>query len=302
MALSDPKLSTVQEGLVIAHLGKGLAVEIDSGETILCHSRRKLGIATVGDRVLWEPAEGNLGCVLKILERRTILNRPARQQKTRPVAANLDQILIVFAVEPRCDFLLLDQYLVICENSGIKALLIYNKIDLATQSPNLEKELSIYKNLGYETLRVSAMSGVGLENLKSHLSEHTSMLAGQSGVGKSSLTNALIPDKNLPTGELSQGNLHGKHTTTTTTLFHLPGGGDLIDSPGVAIFGLAETSESDLAFGYREFQQFRGQCRFNDCRHLNDKDCAIRLAVKNGIIDEGRYRRFLKLREKLPKF
>lgn len=286
---------------MISHLGKGLAVETNTGDTILCHSRRKLGTATVGDRVLWEPTEGNLGCVVKILERKSLLTRPARQRKTRPVAANLDQVLIVFAVEPRCDFLLLDQYLVICENRGIKALMIFNKADLASRSRHLDSELNLYQRIGYSTLRVSALSGTGLDQLKSHLSGHASMLAGQSGVGKSSLTNALIPNKNLRTSELSQGTLHGKHTTTATTLFHLPGGGDLIDSPGVAVFGLAEITEKDLAFGYREFQQFLGQCRFNDCRHLNDKDCAVKLAVENGLIGQERYRRFLKLREKLPK-
>ncbi|MGH8549467.1 MAG: ribosome small subunit-dependent GTPase A [Methylococcales bacterium] len=299
MTRTEAKRTAVREGLVITHLGRSLAVESGSGETILCHTRRNLGTATVGDRVLWEPTHGRLGCVVEILERRSLLTRPAREQKTRPVAANLDQILIVFATVPGCDLLLIDQYLVVSENRNIRPLLICNKYDLAQTSKHLDQALTLYEGIGYATIRVSAKTGFGLEQLNHQLRGHSSMLAGQSGVGKSSLTNALIPDKNLRTSELSQGTLHGKHTTTTTTLFHLPDGGDLIDSPGVAVFGLAETTANDLAFGYREFRQFLGQCRFNDCSHGSDPGCAIRLAVEKGTIRVERYERFQKLREKL---
>ncbi|MCI0655190.1 MAG: ribosome small subunit-dependent GTPase A [Methylococcaceae bacterium] len=296
----EAKRAVAREGLVISHLGKSLAVENGSGETILCHTRRNIGTVAVGDRVLWEPADGRLGCVVEILERRSLLTRPARDEKTRPVAANLDQILIVLAPEPRCDLVLVDQYLVISENRGLQALLVCNKTDLPNQPKALDQALAFYRGIGYTTIRVSAKSGIGLDQLQRELKGHTSMLAGQSGVGKSSLTNALIPDRNLRTGELSRGTLHGKHTTTTTTLFHLPDGGDLIDSPGVAIFGLAETTENDLAFGYREFQPFLGRCRFNDCRHGDDRGCAISHAVQNAVISAERYERFLKLRDKLP--
>ena len=126
------------------------------------------------------------------------------------------------------------------------------------------------------------------------------MFAGQSGVGKSSLTNALLPDKSLKINSVSASTRHGRHTTTAASLYHLPDGGNLIDSPGVAIFGLAGLSESQLAWGFRDFQAYIGNCRFNDCRHVNDKDCAVRLAVANGKIAESRYQRYLKLREKMP--
>ncbi|MGR9106656.1 MAG: ribosome small subunit-dependent GTPase A, partial [Gammaproteobacteria bacterium] len=254
----------------------------------------------VGDRVLWKPSEGGLGCVVEVLARRSLLTRPARGMKTRAVVANLDQILVVFAPQPPCDLLLLDQYLVISENRGLRALLICNKADLVHDSEQLDQVLALYETIGYPVIRVSAKSGFGVEQLKNFLKGQTSMLVGQSGVGKSSLTKVLVPDKHLSIGDLSRDNRHGKHTTTTTTLFHLPDGGDLIDSPGVAIFGLAETTEQDLAFGYREFQPFLGRCRFNDCRHVKDTGCAIRAALDQGIIHPRRYERFLKLREKLP--
>ncbi|MGZ5055714.1 MAG: ribosome small subunit-dependent GTPase A, partial [Methylobacter sp.] len=123
---------------------------------------------------------------------------------------------------------------------------------------------------------------------------------GQSGVGKSSLTNAIIPDKDLKTNTISETTKHGRHTTTAATLYHMEQGGDLIDSPGVAIFGLAGLSEQQLAYGYREFQPLIDKCQFKDCRHLVDKGCAVRTAAESGAISMTRYQRFLKLREKMP--
>ena len=289
-----------REGLVIAHLGKGLAVETD-GQTLLCHTRRQLDIAAVGDRVLWEPTSPDQGRVVEILPRRSLLSRPARKGKTRPVAANIDKILVVFAIQPACDLLLVDQYLVVCENRNINAELVFNKIDLLTDSTAqlIEQDLAIYKNMGYPLHYVSAETGQGMANLRTTLTLKTSILAGQSGVGKSSLTNALIPDKQLKTNTLSMAGSHGRHTTTAATLYHLHDGGDLIDSPGVAIFGLAELDETQLAYGFREFQPYLDQCQFNNCRHLNDKGCVVRHAVEQGAISNERYQRFLKLREKM---
>ena len=288
------------EGLVVSHLGKGLAVET-SGKTILCHTRRQLGTAAVGDRVLWERTSPEQGRVTEILSRRSVLIRPVRNGKTRPVAANIDQIFVVFSVEPFCDFLLIDQYLAICENRNIEAVLLFNKIDLFSETGHkqISNELQNYQSLGYHLLKASAADGTGLDELKRALANQTSILAGQSGVGKSSLTNRLIPDKNLKTNTISTTTKHGRHTTTAATLYHLPDGGDLIDSPGVAIFGLAGISEQQLAFGYREFQPLIEQCQFNDCRHNRDKGCAVRAAVEQNLILPTRYQRYLKLREKM---
>ena len=291
-------MTSLSEGLVIAHLGQGIAVEVGE-QIVLCQTLRKLDTVVVGDRVLLSQSSIDQGRIEKIRPRRSVLQRPSRGDQIRPVVANIDTIFVVFAAEPDCDFLLLDQYLAICENCNIDASLVFNKIDLGC-SEAIEQELQNYVKLGYQLYRVSANQNLGLTALKQVLSQQTSMFAGQSGVGKSSLTNTLLPDKTLRINSVSATTRHGRHTTTAATLYHLPGGGDLIDSPGVAIFGLAGLSEAQLAWGYREFHPFIGQCRFNDCRHLNDKDCAVRAAAENDTIPISRYQRFLKLRDKMP--
>ncbi len=286
------------EGLVISHLGKGLAVET-ANKTILCQTRRQLEKAAVGDRVLWSQTGIDQGRVEKILPRSSLLARPDRNKKTRPVAANIDKVFVVFAEEPYCDFLLIDQYLAICENKTIDAELIFNKIDLGKKT-NLENELMVYQSLNYPIYRTSTITNTGLGELRQALDQHISILTGQSGVGKSSLTNTLIPDKQIKTNTISDTTKHGRHTTTAATLYHLPDGGALIDSPGVAVFGLAELSEQQLAFGFREFQPLIQQCQFHNCRHLQDKGCAVRDAAETGKIAQSRYLRFLKLRGKMP--
>lgn len=288
---------THNEGLVIAHLGQGIAVEYDN-HIILCQTLRRLDTVAVGDRVLWSRASEDQGRIEEILPRRSVLVRPSKSAKSRPVAANIDTIFVVFAVEPRCDFLLLDQYLAICENRNIDAALVLNKTDLPL-SEVIEQELRVYEDLGYALYRVSAASGSGMKELKQALKGQVSLFAGQSGVGKSSLTNAILPDKLLKTNTVSATTKHGRHTTTAATLYHLPDGGDLIDSPGVAIFGLAELSDAQLAYGYREFQPLMDKCQFNDCSHTHDKGCAILPAVENGTLSISRYQRFLKLKEKM---
>ena len=291
-------MTNLIEGLVVAHLGKGIAVEVEH-TIILCQTLRKLETVVVGDKVLISQSSPDQGRIEQLLPRRSVLQRPSRGDQIRPVAANIDTIFVVFAAEPDCDFLLLDQYLAICENCNIDAALVFNKIDLGC-AESIEQELQNYLCLGYDLYRVSANQSIGITELQKILATQTSMFAGQSGVGKSSLTNTLLPDKTLRINSVSETTRHGRHTTTAATLYHLPEGGDLIDSPGVAIFGLAGLSEAHLAWGYREFHAYIGKCRFNDCRHVNDKDCAVREAAENGQIPLSRYHRFLKLREKMP--
>jgi ribosome biogenesis GTPase / thiamine phosphate phosphatase len=285
------------EGLVIAHLGQGIAVEHEN-KIILCQPLRRLETVAVGDKVLWSLSASNQGRIEAVLPRRSLLARPARNNKIRPVAANIDKVYVVIAVEPHCDFLLIDQYLAVCGNNHIDVALILNKIDLA-QSEEISLELMVYESLGYHLHRVSTKTGIGLTELRLALQNQVSVLTGQSGVGKSSITNVIVPDKNLRINSVSATTKHGRHTTTAATLYHIDTGGDLIDSPGVAIFGLADLNRQQLAQGYKEFQPLIGNCQFNDCSHHHDKGCAVRTAVENGKISTMRYQRFLKLTQKM---
>ncbi len=292
-------MTALQEGLVISHLGKGIAVECED-QVFLCQTRRKLATVAVGDRVRFTKVTQEQGRIEDILPRRSLLSRPSRNNKTRPVAANIDHVYIVFAVEPQCDFLLIDQYLAICENQNIAAVLVQNKIDLPVTDA-FTAELDHYRSLGYPLHQVSAKQALGMAQLTTSLQHSTSIFTGQSGVGKSSLSNALMPEHDIKTNTVSATTRHGRHTTTAATLYHLPCGGDLIDSPGVAIFGLANITPAQLAWGYREFQPLIEHCRFHNCQHINDKGCQIREKAAHDSNFNKRYQRFMKLLEKLPK-
>lgn len=298
LAIEIPS-APLRQGLVISHLGRGLAVEDAAGQILICQSRRRLDSLVVGDRVLWEPCGAGQGRVEEALPRRTVLTRPGPNGRIRAVAANLDRILVVVASEPEPDWLLVDQYLAACEHRGLDAALVVNKIDRIPDREALRTMLADYEAIDYPCIPVSARTGEGLTELRSLLAGRCSLLAGQSGVGKSSLTNALLPDKQLRVRELSEKAGLGRHTTTAATLYHLPNGGDLIDSPGVAVFGLAEMAAEDLAAGYREFRPLLSECRFRDCRHITDKGCAVLDAVAAGGISAARYGRFRKLLEKM---
>lgn len=289
--MTDTPLS----GRVVARFAKALAVATEGGDFILCHARKRISDVAVGDRVLWERCAEDQGIVLEVLPRCTALVRPAHGGRLRTIAANLDRVWVVIAPQPEPDFLLVDQILAVCEHRGIDAALLLNKIDVPYSETALEADVQDYAAAGYRLCRTSVKRGVGLDAMRVALRDVCSMLAGQSGVGKSSLTNALIPDKELRTNALSAKSGLGRHTTTTATLYALPDGGELIDSPGVSVFGLAEMSARDLAKSYREFQGFLPNCRFGDCRHVDDKDCAVRAAVGQGLIAVERYRRYCRL-------
>jgi ribosome biogenesis GTPase len=298
--LSQPE-QKILKGRVVAHLGKALIVEDDEGHTARCKKRTQLEQPAVGDYVEWIRTEHDAGRVEKILERQSLLSRPAKNGNTRPVAANLNQIVIILAVKPNIDPLLLDQYLVACEFQEIAPLIVLNKIDLldAAAREATDELIQVYKNLNYEVLDVSAKDLSGLDALRTRLQNETSLLVGQSGVGKSTITNALLPDLELQTKTLSTASGLGKHTTTASTLYKLPEGGDIIDSPGVNIFGLANITEQNLAYGFREIHDLSGQCKYSNCLHVKEPKCAVKENVANGNVSEQRYLRYLKLRDKL---
>lgn len=294
-------LTPLLTGRIVAHLGKALLVENNEGVTSRCKKRSQLEQPAVGDHVEWIQTEEGAGRVEKILARKSLLSRPAKNGNTRPVAANLNQIVVILAVKPNIDPLLLDQYLIACEFQEIAPLIVLNKVDLLDDESRQRTDelIGIYKAIGYEIIEVSAEEKTGLDTLRARLRDETSILVGQSGVGKSSITNALLPDLELQTKVLSTASGLGKHTTTATTLYKLPEGGDIIDSPGVNIFGLAHITEKTLAYGFREIRQYAEQCKFSDCMHLKEPKCAVKDNIETGHIANTRYLRYLKLRDKL---
>lgn len=300
-------LGPEQTGLVIANYGTQVLVESDADPELRqrCHLRANIVTLVTGDRVAWRPAtggaSGDCGVVGARLARHSELQRPDRYGELKTVAANIDRILIVIAPYPEPYANAIDRYLVAAEATGIPPMLLLNKIDLIDDGNRdpLEDLLALYPALGYPVLRLSTKTGEGLPQLLETLAGGTSVFVGQSGVGKSSLINGLLPSAGARTGELSPATQKGTHTTTAAELFHLPSGGDLIDSPGIREFGLWHMSEQELLEGFVEFRPFIGHCRFRDCRHQGEPGCAISAALARGEISERRMDSFLHLRNSL---
>ncbi|MBW6389635.1 small ribosomal subunit biogenesis GTPase RsgA [Billgrantia antri] len=285
-------------GRVIAHYGRTLDVQNDAGEaSVRCHLRANLEGLVTGDRVTWraaQDAEGNIveGVVVARSERQNVLERPDARGQLKPVAANIDQILIVFAVEPAPHPNLIDRYLVAAEATGIAPVLVLNKIDLLPENGGeLRALLARYEALGYPVVTTTTARETGLDELLERLAGRTSVFVGQSGVGKSSLIDRLLPDESLRIGELSKDSRKGTHTTTTARLYRLPTADDaeLIDSPGIREFGLIHLDERQVAEGFIEFRDFLGRCRFRDCRHRQEPGCALLEAVERGKIHPARF-------------
>lgn len=289
---SDPDRS----GLVIAHHGAAITVEVGGGQRIRCTTRRRVGDLVCGDRVHWQPASPGEGVVTARLPRRSLLARPQPRGGTRPLAANLDRIVVVAALRPQPDLFLIDRYLVAAESTEIQPLIVLNKVDLvdAKDRANLVERLATYRHIGYKVLLTSAKSKESTGRLQEMLTGHVSILVGQSGVGKSSLAKALLPERDIRIGELTETQ-HGRHTTSTAILYHLPFGGDLIDSPGVRDFAVWHIDPGRIARAFVEFRELLGKCRFNDCSHTVEPGCAVRQAVERGVIDARRYESYRRI-------
>ena len=285
-------------GLVIVNYGKNQLIEDAAGNIYRCVARRGLPQIVCGDEVEWQLTGADAGVIETTLPRRTVLLRVDGNKRHRPLAANIDQVVIEAALEPALDYYLIDKYIVAAELALADPLIIINKSDLLKpeERNRIETLIDEYRSIGYTTLLTSALENTGIEAFADCLTDRTSILVGQSGVGKSSLIKRLLPDRDIATGRLSAASGLGKHTTTSTTLYHLSHGGNLIDSPGVRDFHLGKVEGMDLSNGFREFQPWLEQCRFNDCRHLSEPGCAVSAAVAAGSILERRmesYRRLL---------
>ena len=283
-------------GLVVTHHGASVTVEDQAAILHPCHVRKRLGRVVCGDHVLWRRDKHGKGIVEALQLRRTLLERKDNFGRTKALAANFDLLVIVSAPKPPLDEELVDRYLIVAECAPCRALIVVNKLDLldAEAQQVLEERLQPYIDIGVPVLFLSAHDTHTLEPLRDALHASTSILLGQSGVGKSSLANALLPGKNIQIGMLSAASGLGSHTTTSTVLYHLPQGGSLIDSPGVRDFQPSDLSSSDIERGFREIAALNGQCRFHNCRHLEEPGCAVQIAAERGTISPRRlesYRR-----------
>jgi len=300
-SLSHGELGAEQPGLVIAHYGSLVDVEGGDGQLHRCKLRTNLGQIVTGDQIIWRPAIDKGGVIVAASQRRSELSRPDSRGNLKPVAANIDLIFLVIAAEPLTPYGLIDRYLVAAENINIRPVILINKADLTNEDAVAwNKEINaIYSEVGYSIIATSTQSETGLDELKAAMRDHTSIFVGQSGVGKTSLVNRLLPDTDARVGPLSQSSGKGMHTTTTAQLFHLPDGGNIIDSPGIREFGLGHVSPQELMDGFIEFHPFLGRCKFRDCKHLHEPKCAIQQAVSDGHISERRFASFHQISETL---
>jgi ribosome biogenesis GTPase len=255
---------------------------------------------SVGDYVKLRQLDESTGMIEEILPRQSALSRKDAGSTSKKVIqqtmlANLDQVVLVFATaQPEPHFGMLDRYLAICESVEIRPIICLNKVDL-THEPGVDEAAALYSRLGCTVIWTSTKTGEGIEILRSLLREHTTLFSGPSGVGKSSLVNAIEPGMAVKTGLISDATGKGKHTTTGSQLYPLSGGGWLADSAGIRALATWNIALEDLAWCFVEFRPYLGECLFSDCLHIDEEGCAIRQAVENEAINERRYRSFVKI-------
>ncbi|PCK33452.1 small ribosomal subunit biogenesis GTPase RsgA [Pseudoalteromonas piscicida] len=301
----NDNLGPTESAVVISRFGQHADIETAEQEVLRCNIRRTVTSLVCGDEVIFRRAkvsDGDLAGVIEAVhERRTQLTRPDFYDGVKVVAANIDQILMVSAVVPEFTPQIIDRYLVACEDMGIEPILLLNKIDLLDQESleYVDDVLDIYRELGYRVLLVSTKSGEGIDELKHLLEDKNNIFVGQSGVGKSTLVNTVLPNADILTKEVSENSGLGQHTTTVSRLHHLPSGGNLIDSPGIREFGLWHLEVERVTWCFKEFREFIGGCRFRDCKHLNDPGCLIQEAVDEGKISELRFESYHRILESM---
>jgi ribosome biogenesis GTPase len=287
---------------------------VDLGDTVLlCAVRGSLtasetgytNIVAVGDKVLVSPGDAGHGVIEHVLPRRTVLARPDvwNEDLSQIVVANVDQLLIVSSwEEPPLWLELIDRYLIAASEGGLESLICLNKIDLAESEQDYEPEMSIYEDLGYQVLYTSVETGQGIDELRQHLEQRSTVLAGLSGTGKSSLLMAVQPDLQLRIAQVSHDTGAGRHTTTQVSLLKLDEGGYVVDTPGIRELGLISTRRHELILHFPEIAEMVSQCRFNDCTHLHEPGCAVKEAVEDGRIPWSRYASYQSIYESLPEY
>lgn len=284
-------MTKILHGQVVAAFGRHFDVETAEG-IVSCVTRGKKGGIACGDRLQIEmtgPAQG----VIKAIDPRSSLLFRSDEFKEKIIAANVTQIIVVVAAEPAFYEDLVSRCLIAAEAASLKIVIVLNKCDLEQATRAALAQLQLYRDLGYPLITLSAKQDIS--PLRPYLQGETSVLVGQSGMGKSSIINALLPAAQAHTREISQALNSGKHTTTHARLYHLDGDSHIIDSPGLQEFGLAHVNEMDIAHAFVEFRPYLGHCRFSNCRHLVEPGCAILEAAAAGKIDRRRLGTFHKL-------
>lgn len=285
---------------VIESFGRRAIVQTGDGERFAAELFGKRLTVVCGDTVqvrLPQPvaaASGDAPRIVSVANRRTLFQRTDGRGRTEPLAANLSLLAVVIATEPPADPYMVDRYLAGAAYAGIRGAVIVNKSDLAA-TPEFSAMVEEYRQADYPVLRLSALSGEAIDEVRTLMQGQSIMLAGQSGVGKSTLTNALVPESERLTRTLSGATGEGRHTTVSTALFRIPGCGELIDSPGVRDYAPALVEDARVQTGWPEILALAPKCRFNNCLHLREPACAVINAVDSGSLAARRYESYKRL-------
>ncbi len=294
-----------QQATVISHMGYNIIVQIaDSEQLTACDWRQNIGAICAGDQVLISEAKNDENPIIEaILPRTSVIEKQNVYRGAKPFAANIDQILVIITHEPMLQASLLDRYIIMATAVGIDCLIYFNKTDILTDPKTIEHintMQAIYEKIpNVRWVRGSIKSKDGLNALTRQLDNRKTVITGQSGVGKSTLINALIPDISIQTMSISEASGLGRHSTTNSTLYHLDtntmNSGILIDTPGVRSFDTYHLSKQQIENGFAEIQPFLGCCHFSDCSHTHEKGCALKAAISEGKVSEIRYNSFLQI-------
>ncbi len=293
-----PKKSNVQcehhQGVVISRFGEQADVATSDKTIIRCHLRQNLGSIVSGDEVIFHLDTPQQGIIEAVEPRTSEFQRPTPHGGLKTVVANIDQIFILVAPQPEFSSMLLDRYLVASTLANIKTFIVFNKIDVLSKQAlcQLQKDLSYYQDLGYPLFFISCHQEDTLQKLKQQCQQHKSIFVGQSGVGKSTLLNTMIPQANALTGEISDTSQLGMHTTTTSTLYFMPESGHIIDSPGIRAFSLTHITFEQLTQGFIDIATLSHQCKFRNCRHRQEPGCAVIAAKDSGQLHPQRFQNF----------
>lgn len=283
---------------VLASFGRQFWLRADTGEELSAVTRGRHADVFVGDRVDCRLLGSGQAVIEQVRSRSNLLRR-SDTHRSKALAANLDQAAVVISGEPPFSEELLLRVLIAAEREGIECLLLATKADIPAAMAGIDTRLRVYERLGYPVLRLASKADPQgtVSALQARLSGRTTLLLGQSGMGKSTLVNLLVPGAELRTQTISDALQTGRHTTTFTRAFEMQGGGWLIDSPGFQVFGLAHLSISEIEHGMREFLPLLGQCRYHNCSHRHEPGCAIQAAVQSGGIDSRRYTLHVQIRD-----